>query len=288
MNEENGKEKIIVEGVILAVTLPSEALLEKTVHELYKKVVGIRKDVETAPTKYLNKFKSLRRKFYCSILPKYAVKIGPWYLLPTQNIPAFQDAKNKFILEYTELEKEILMFAKEGNHYTDILKELNLSPRTPALTERVHIRMIPLSLSQEFFSNFLEERTKKQIKEIDTEKQQLLQQAQDEMEKVRQEMIETAIDDLNTRLEELMRKLAEAAKKKITKKALISLQNTVNNISELANATNTNHHISERLKTASELIQSAETGRFSEKALELTRSEEISPRLKAFMEQLTK
>lgn len=286
--EEEGKEKVIVEGVVLAVTLPSEALLEKTIREIYKKVVGIRKDIETAPTKYLNRFKTLRKKFYCSILPKYAVKIGPWYLLPTQNIPAFQDAKNKFVQEYAGLEKQLLEFAKEGNHYTDILKELNLSPRTPALTERVHIRMIPLSLSQEFFTDFLEERTKRQIKEIDSEKQQLLQQAQDEMEKVRKEMIETAIDDLNTRLEELMRKLAEAAKKKITKKALKSLQNTVTNISDLSNATNTSHYVSERLKAASELIESAETGKFSEKAMELTKSEEISPRLKAFMEQLTK
>lgn len=287
MTEEE-KHNIIVEGVILDVTLPSEALLEKTVHELYKKVVGIRKDVETAPTKYLNKFKSCRRKFYCSILPKFAVKIGPWYLLPTQNIPAFQDAKNKFVQEYVGLEKQLLEFAKEGNHYTDILKELNISPRTPALTERVHIRMIPLSLSQEFFSNFLEQKAKGQIKEIDSQKQQLLQQAQDEMEKVRKEMVQSAIDDLNTRLEELMRKLAEAAKKKITKRALKSLQGTIANISDLASATKTSYHISERLKAASELIESAETGRFSEKALELTESEEISPRLKAFMEQLTK
>ncbi|MDI6709020.1 MAG: hypothetical protein QME47_08065 [Candidatus Thermoplasmatota archaeon] len=286
--EEESKEKVLVEGVILSVTLPSEALLEKTIRELYKKVVGIRKDVETAPTKYLNRFKSLRKKWYCSILQKYAVKIGPWYLLPTQNIPEFQAEKNKFIQEYAELEKQLIEFAKEGNHYTELLKELNVSPRTPRLTERVHIRMIPLSLSQEFFSNFLEQRAREQLKEIDAEKQHLLEQAQEEMEKVRREMVQQAIDDLNMRLEQLICKLAEAAKRKITKRALKSLENTVNNISDLASVTGTSYYISERLKTASELISSAKTGRFSEKALELTESEELSPRLKAFMEQLTK
>jgi len=284
---EKMEEKIIINGFLINAHLPSEYLVQDILREYYKETVPITKLIQLVPNQYLNKFKTLRRKFYCQLVVKHAVKIASgWYLVPVQKLLAFKKDRDLLINEYKEFEQSLKEYLEKETEYSNMVKEIRPGNHTtknnmPSIASRVSISLIPLSLSPVVFEKYIEEKAQEK-------KNQTMREIDEELRNTRKELINNAVMDLNERLEQLMRKLAEAARKKITSRALESLKNTVNNISELASATGTNYHVSERLKTASELIHSAETGRFSEKALELTKSEEISPRLKAFMEQLTK
>ena len=286
MKTAEEEKTIIINGFLISAHLPSEYLVQDILREYYKETVPITKLVQLVPNQYLNKFKTLRRKFYCRLVVKHAVKIASgWYLVPTQKLRAFKKDRDQLIEEYKQFEQSLKEYLEKETEYSNLVKEIrpdnHTTKNTPSIASRVSISLIPLSLSSDVFEKYIDEKAQEK-------KTQTMREIEEELKNTREQLINNAVLDLNERLEQLMRKLAEAARKKITSRALKSLQNTVNNITELANATNTNQHISERLKTASELIQSASTGRFSEKALELTKSEELSPRLKAFMEQLTK
>ena len=233
----NSKELIVVNGVLIQSTLPSKALLEKRFDEIYKDVRVGDKFVSLVRGWFLNRLSVLARKYYCEILPRYAVRIADGlYLVPMEKLVNLEREIDDLRRLYEDYEKKLKDFfyhgeipddvrrnAKFYEGYKDIVleyirrvsKDKNVKIELPSIVDRVKINLFPLRIDPTLWKNYVDE-------ELQRREQELIRKLEEDLERARREAIQTAQADIKKRLLELNRTIIKAlnqlkGKKRVSK-----------------------------------------------------------------------
>ena len=112
------KEVIVVDGFLVATTLPSPSLLEIRFKEMFKDTVMGKRVVHTVRGWFLNKLKRLSAKYYTQILKNNAIKLtsvgGGLYILPKSKAGVFMKDVEKLKEEYKIYESQLKDFLETG------------------------------------------------------------------------------------------------------------------------------------------------------------------------------
>jgi len=219
------KELIVINGVLIQSTLPSKALLEKRFEEIYKDVRVGDKFISLVRGYFLNRLSILARKYYCEILPRYAVRIADGlYLVPMEKIVDLEKEINNLRGLYEDYEKKLKGFfyhgiipynvrknAKFYEEYKEIVldyiqsisKEKNVEIELPSIVDRVKINLFPLKIDPSLWRNYVDEKLKKR-------EQELIRKLEEDLERARREAVQTAQADIKKRLLDLNQTIIKA------------------------------------------------------------------------------
>lgn len=246
------KDIIIIEGFIVASTLPSPALLEMNFKEVFKNTRVGTKIVHTVNGWFLNKIKRLSGKYYTDILKRNAIKLtsvgGGLYVLPISKANGFMKDLEKLKEEYKIYEDQLRDFLEKGiipsninsgAHFDveylqllqDYLKSQGVTEnvfKAPKITERVKVDLIPLKISPELFEEYVEQRAKDY-------KEEKLNEVAEDVKRTGEIMIYDIKQEFENKINKLQKMLEEALKKKVTKRRIKSLKKSFEEIKDSAN-----------------------------------------------------
>jgi hypothetical protein len=216
------KERVIVRGFLVVSSLPSKALLDTHLPEIFRDVKVGRKEIKLVTGYFYNKLGSLSRKFYNEILAEYAVDAGFGYIVPFDKAPEFLAEVDKLRKEYEVYEKQLKDFllygrvpeelskrrrAKFDVEYVKLVKEY-LSIVKQGFTEeewrrrvesiniagRVRINLIPFSLDYSIIEEYIDKEAKVRIeREIESIKSEIVQSVKRTIAEKARELINRAI-----------------------------------------------------------------------------------------------
>lgn len=245
------KEAIIIDGFLVATTLPSPSILEIRFKEMFKNTVMGKRVVHTVKGWFLNKLKRLSAKYYTDILKNNAIKLtsigGGLYLLPTSKVSIFKREVEKLKEEYKIYENQLKDFLEKGiipsnvntkaqfdSEYLVLLQDYLESQgitetifEAPSIVNRVKVNLIPLKISPELFEEYVEQSAKDY-------KNEKLNEVAEDVRVTREAMIQDMEKDIETKITKLQGILQEALKKKVTKRRINSLRKTLENIKDSA------------------------------------------------------
>jgi len=205
-----------------------------------KDVSGLQRKVATFhpyPSALVNRLKEMRHKVYdalnenCLILQEE--RIGRMkrklYFLPSSLAP-------EFMLEVEELNRKLAVLvaelkAFEGSaDFSQIMKHIEAAGVKPdgfsANLTPIRVSPVPLSLSKEFFTQYLEEEKRKMLTEVDEKRKEGLAVLEREMQRKREEMLEALKRNLQDRFATVMAMAEEAVKATISGRGASSVAAT--------------------------------------------------------------
>ena len=256
------KEAVAVKGFLVLSTLPSKALLDKTLPEEFKNTRIGTKFVKVVRGYFYNKLGSLSRKFYKSILEKHAVYAGFGYIVPAHRIQMFIREVDELRKEYEEFERQLKEFLTEGKVPDDVsdravidtdyvelvreyLKDYGIDEiDVPKISERVRIRLVPFSVDMSMVEEYLEEKA--------------VQSVQKEIEAVKQEMFENLRKQLEEKMNIIFEKLKNYEKLRVSKAALKRLKEDINSVIKTADDLGVNVHRVQTLRKTLDAIEELE------------------------------
>lgn len=302
-----------------------ESLRGRGVHASYSRLIdGKRTKHPTVwrfspyPSRFANVLSTVRRKWYeglsCNTVVISRTATRNVYLLPLEKVSDLMVVKQKLNSEIEDLQKSIKAY-EQTSEYKQVIRfvqekmGIRFDPR-PATLHNITLSLYPLKLHSKVFEEFLSERWKQAVKDMDDEKQKGLSEIQAELERTRRELIQRSIDDLQTRLGETMRYLTKVATMKLTGKEAERLKGKIKDVQSLAESvgvgwciariTETNLKLVEAvtkknkaaIQEASEAvakeigIPASEKPEETLKRATIALTEKASPRLKALMEEM--
>ena len=250
----NSKELIVVNGVLIQSTLPSKALLEKRFEEIYKDVRVGDKFISLVRGYFLNRLSILARKYYCEILPRFAVRIADGlYLVPMEKIVDLEKEIDNLRGLYEDYEKKLKAFFYQGiipddvrknakfyeeykeivlDYIQSISKEKQVKLELPSIVDRVKINLFPLKIDPALWKNYVDEELKERERE-------LIRKLEEDLERARREAIQTAQADIKKRLLDLNQTIIKALNQLKRKKRIAApTRSKLNRILEELRASN--------------------------------------------------
>ena len=233
---------ILINGFLVISRLPSKALLDTSLPEIFKDTKIGKKEIRLTMGYFYNRLGSLSRKFY-NILANYAIDAGFAYILPKENVKEFLEEVEALKAEYKEYEEQLKRFLLEGKvpedldkrakvdtEYTEIVMEFLRSHGKEEETKkkienldvvgRVRINLLPFSVDARILEEYVDEKVKQKLEE--------------ELYKVRSEMIENARKQLSDKIKSLAKKIENLATKTVTKSKLNNLKKEIESIEKTA------------------------------------------------------
>jgi len=281
---------VVVRGFLVVSHLPSKALLDAHLPEIFKDTRIGTKQIKLAMGYFYNKLGTLSRKFYNDILKEYAVWAGFGYVVPRERVPAFLRAVDALRREYAIYEKQLKEFLLEGRvppevmankrakvyrEYLEIVreylrrhgKEEEVRRRIEALSvvDRVRINLVPFSIDMSILEEYVDEKVRRRVER--------------ELYEVRREMVEAVRRQLEERAREIVKRLESYAKQRLTKQILEGLRRDVEEVRRLAREFGVE---SRALETLEELLSMPEEELAKKVAVEAS-----SGRLKALLEEVS-
>jgi len=224
---EKGGEKglVIVDGVLVQSTLPSKSLLERRFDEVYRDTRVGDKFVSLVRGYFLNRLGVLARKYYCEVLPKFAVRIAEGlYLVPMARLVDFEGEVEKLRGLYEKYERELRDFFLHGKVPEDVSKRAHLHEEykelvldyiarltgeekveveVPSITDRVRIRLFPLRIDPSLWEKHVDESLRRR-------KAELVRRLEEDLERARREAVQTAQAEIKRRILELNASVVKA------------------------------------------------------------------------------
>jgi hypothetical protein len=196
------------------------------------------------PSMLVNKLKGLRHKVYdllnqnCLILQEE--RIGRMkrklYFLPASLAPEVMAHIEALNGELKVLAGGVAEFEESG-HFADIMEHVAKAGSDPngfrANLTPIRVSPVPLSLSREFFTQYLEEEKRRALSDVDEKRRAGLEVLEREMQRKREEMLEALKRDLQGRFSSVMA-MAEEAVKAALKGGKASGQAASKRLSELS------------------------------------------------------
>jgi len=227
---------VLINGFLVISTLPSKALLDAHLPEIFKDIKIGTKEIKLVTGYFYNKLGTLSRKFYNFILPEYAIDAGFGYIVPKSKVGAFLAKIEELKQEYAEFERQLKDFllygripedlpkrARVERRYLEIVmeylkqhgKDEEVRKKIEALniTERVRIHLLPFAVDMSVLYEYADERVRKELEEeIKALKEQIVAGFR--------ERIKEYIEALNAKLQklavaEVRRELLEKARREI-------------------------------------------------------------------------
>lgn len=283
------KQAIIVKGFLVLSSLPSKALLDKTLPEEFKNTRIGTKFVKVVSGYFYNKLGSLSRKFYKYILEKHAIWAGFGYIVPAHRVQTFIKEVEELRKDYEVFEKQLREFLEEGKIPEDISDRARVDPeyvelvrqylkergieeiKVPDITERVKIRLVPFSVDMSMVEEYLEEKAVKSV--------------QKEIEAVKQEMFENLRKQLEEKINVIFEKIKNYEKIRMSKVALKKLKEDINSVIKTAEDLGVNIHRVDTLKRTLEAIEELEALEGKKKGVKVE-AEDVDGRMKALLKEL--
>lgn len=284
------KEAVIVKGFLVLSSLPSKALLDKALPELFKNTRIGTKFVKIVSGYFYNKLGSLSRKFYKYILEKHAVWAGFGYIVPAHRVQTFINEVEELRKDYEEFEKQLREFLEEGKIPEDISDRAKVDPeyvelvrqylkergiediKVPDITERVKIRLVPFSVDMSMVEEYLEEKAVKSV--------------QKEIEAVKQEMFENLRKQLEEKMNVIFEKLKNYERIRMSKAALKKLKEDINSVIKTAEDLGANVHRVDALKRTLDAIEELEALERGKKKGVKVEATDVDGRMKALLQEL--
>jgi len=284
--EISEKEAVVVKGFLVLSSLPSKALLDKALPEEFKNTRIGTKFVKVVSGYFYNKLGTLSRKFYNSILEKYAVWAGFGYIVPAHKVTGFIGDIEELRREYEEFERQLREFLEEGKIPEDISDRAKIEPEyvelvreylkehgveeinVPKISERVKIRLVPFSVDIGMVEEYLEERAVESVRK--------------ELEDVKREMVDSVREQLEKQLNSIFERLKRYESVKMSKRAMKKLKEDIESLVKTAEDIGVEIERANALKKTIEAIEELESD--SEK-VKIT-SEERSGRVRALLKEL--
>lgn len=215
---------IPVRGFLISSNLPSTALLDAHLPEIFKDSRVGTKIVQFVRGWFYNRLKSLSRDFYTRLLPEYAYSTPFGYIVPAHRVGEFQRAVEEMRRKYEEYERALKDFLLHGKlpdyrdprakidmEYVKLVKEyLEQHGYDEAFEKRVHslniadrfrVFLIPFALDENalpLLYDLLDENVKKEVEE--------------HMRKVKEEMTKEVEEQLRERCKKLLERLSKLEK----------------------------------------------------------------------------
>jgi hypothetical protein len=230
---------VLVQGFIIDKNLPSPALVQEDIVEMFKGL-PIMHTIPTLPKELRIRLVLLRQRWHRRIDPLTIRLAYNTYLLPAEKVPEFQMVKREMREEYETLEKEIAEYLMKHTDFSELVAEAGraygkeIQPRLPRIADRFYANLIPLSLSPEFFEDYLEERARQAVKELDELKLSLLEEAKREAAAAREQMVRQAVEDIRERVDGVLRDLLRSAALRKGKKRISFIRKRLRDIEALA------------------------------------------------------
>jgi len=281
--EKQTLRPVAIKGFLVVSKLPSKALLDANLPEIFKDIKIGTKQIKLVMGYFYNKLGTLSRKFYCQILPNYAVDAGFGYIVPKERVPAFLRDVDLFKREYEDFEQQLKDFLLHGkvppeveankrakvhreylNIVTEYLREHGVEKRVKERIEslkianRVRVNLLPFSIDysiiQDFVDEKIRERVSREIKEIATEitesaRRRIEEKVRAILERVEklgaERLTQQNIDVLKAELEGIIKEAEEFG---ISTEPLRRLSTALENPEEFAKAAMEVKASSERLK----------------------------------------
>ena len=218
------KELIVVNGVLIQSSLPSKALLEKRFDEIYKNTRVGDKIISLVRGYFLNRLGILSKKYYCDILPRYAVRIADGiYLVPMEKIVDLEREIDELRRLYEDYERKLRDFFYKGiipsdvrknakfykgyrDVVTDYIKRISkgrVKVELPSISDRVKINFYPLRIDPTLWENYVSDKLKRKERE-------LVKRLEEDLERARREAVQTAQADIKKKLLDLNRMIIKA------------------------------------------------------------------------------
>lgn len=203
--------------------LPSKALLDTTLPEIFKDVKIGKKEIKLVTGYFYNKLGSLSRKFYTEILPKYAINVGFGYIVPKENVPGFLKAVDQLKKEYAKFERQLKTFlltgevppevkansrAKVEPEYLKVVREYlekvgawekaKKAIMKLNIVERVMINLLPFAIDMSILEEYIDEKVRRRVEQ--------------ELYEVRKRMVTAVEQQLKKRLRNIIENLEKYAK----------------------------------------------------------------------------
>ena len=175
------------------------------------------------PSMLVNRLKGLRHKVYdllnqnCLILQEERVgrMKRKLYFLPASLAPEVMARIEELNGDLKALAEDVAEFEESG-HFADIMEHVARAGADPngfsASLTPIRVSPVPLSLSRDFFMQYLEEEKRKALVEIDEKRRAGLEALEREIQRRREEMLEALKRDLQGRFASVMAMAEEAVK----------------------------------------------------------------------------
>jgi len=237
------KTPILVNGFLIISRLPSKALLDTSLPEIFKDTRIGKKEIRITMGYFYNRLGSLSRKFYNQILKEYAIDAGFAYILPKDNVQEFLEEVENLKAEYKEYEKQLKEFLLEGKVPDDLDKRAKVDTRyvnivmeflkehgkdeevkkkieNLDIVDRIRINLIPFSVDARILEEYIDEKVKQKLEK--------------ELYEVRKEMIESARKQLADKIRSLAKKIENLAMKTVTQTKINNLKKEIESIESIA------------------------------------------------------
>ncbi len=255
-------QAVLVNGFLVLSRLPSKALLDAHLPELFKGTRVGTKQIKLAMGYFYNKLGSLSRKFYVQILPRHAINAGFAYIVPRERVAAFLRDIDQLKREYEEFEQQLKDFllygrvpeevernkrAKVYTEYLDIIREyLRQHGREELIRERVEsldiagrvqVRLIPFAVDMSLLYEYADEQVRRRLEE--------------EIEALRRDIAEATKAKIRERAREIIKRLEAIARAKAAEELLKRVREEVEELEKMARSLGVE---SEELAALKELI----------------------------------
>lgn len=202
---------ILMKGFFLSISLPSEGLVTKRFRDDEEIIDEITKEFAFVPQSIITQFKNMRADVYKNILPLYTIKIQRTasrnvYMLPIGQAAGFVRHMESVKDDFRKLENEINEYYAKRYDETlrkvqaySLKKSINPPVRSPDLVARVILDLTPVTISPEFFDEFLADEEKKGLESVRIE-----------LQRKQRTIIESTVEELQGRLSKLIERLSNA------------------------------------------------------------------------------
>ncbi len=196
------------------------------------------------PSLLVNRLKGIRHRVYdalnqnCLILQEERVgrMKRKLYFLPASLAPELMERVEALNGELRALAGEIAEFEESG-HFKDVIEHASKAGVEVngfrANIPPIRVSPVPLSLSREFFTQYVEEEKRKALQEVDERRRAGLEALEREIQRKREEMLDALRKDLQGRFSTVMA-MAEEAVKSALKGGRVSGQAASKRLKELS------------------------------------------------------
>jgi len=242
---EKRSTPVLINGFLVISRLPSKALLDASIPEIFKDVKIGRKEIKLTMGYFYNKLGTLSRKFYNQILPEYAVNAGFGYIVPKDKVAEFLREVDLLKKEYAVFEKQLKQFLLEGRippeveankrakvdrKYLDIVmeflrrhgkdEEVRRKIESLSIADRLRINLLPFSVDMSILEEYVDEKVRRRIEE--------------EIYSVRREIVDAVRKQLEEKARAILGRLEKYAEAKLTKEVLEGMRRSVEEIRKMA------------------------------------------------------
>jgi len=230
---------VAIKGFLVISRLPSKALLNAALPEIFKNIKIGKKEIRLVMGYFYNKLGTLSRKFYCQILPEYAVDAGFGYIVPKDKVSLFLREVDELKKEYEEFEQQLKDFllygripldldkrAKVYREYLNIVmeylkkhgKDEDVRKKIEALkiADRVRISLLPFSIDYSIIEEFIDDRVKARVRR--------------EIETLSKEIVDAARKRIEERVKALLERIEKLSVKRLTQKSVERLKSEIDSI----------------------------------------------------------